>query len=49
MVGAEKHIPLGRVAQPEEIAEWVWVLASRESVSFVTGETIKVTGGELMS
>lgn len=49
MVGAEKHIPLGRVAQPSEIAEWVWVLASREKVSFVTGETIKVTGGELMS
>jgi 3-oxoacyl-[acyl-carrier protein] reductase len=49
MVGAEKHIPLGRVAQPEEIAEWVWVLASRTGPSFVTGETIKVTGGELMS
>ena len=49
MVGAEKHIPLGRVAQPEELARWVWVLASRASVSFVTGETIKVTGGELMS
>ena len=49
MVGAEKHIPLGRVAQPDEIAEWVWVLASRKAVSFVTGETIKVTGGELMS
>lgn len=49
MVGAEKHIPLGRVAQPAEIAEWVWTLASRSSVSFVTGETIKVTGGELMS
>lgn len=49
MVGAEKHIPLGRVAEPREIAEWVWTLASRSSVSFVTGETIKVTGGELMS
>ena len=49
MVGAEKHIPLGRVAQPEEIAEWVWILASRQKAGFVTGETIKVTGGELMS
>jgi len=49
MVGAEKHIPLGRVAQPEELAEWVWTLASRERASFITGETIKVTGGELMS
>jgi len=49
MVGAEAHIPLGRVAQPEELAQWVWILASRTSGSFVTGETIKVTGGELMS
>jgi 3-oxoacyl-[acyl-carrier protein] reductase len=49
MVGAEKHIPLGRVAQPEELAEWVWALASRTSVSFMTGETLKVTGGELVS
>ena len=49
MVGAEKHIPLRRVAQPDEIADWVWTLASRVKGSFVTGETIKVTGGELMS
>ncbi|MER5172380.1 MULTISPECIES: SDR family NAD(P)-dependent oxidoreductase [Thioclava] len=49
MVGAEKHIPLGRVAQPDEIGQWVWTLASREGAPFVTGETIKVTGGELMS
>lgn len=49
MVGAEKDIPMGRVAQPDEIAEWVWVLASRESVSFMTGETIKINGGQLMS
>ncbi len=49
MAGAEKHIPLRRVAQPEEIAEWVWTLASRDRAGFTTGETIKVTGGELMS
>ena len=49
MVGAEKHIPLGRVAQPEELADWVWTLASRERSGFMTGETIKITGGELMS
>jgi 3-oxoacyl-[acyl-carrier protein] reductase len=49
MVGAEAHIPLGRVAEPEELAEWVWILGSRTSGSFVTGETFKVTGGELMS
>lgn len=49
MVGAEDHIPLRRVAQPEELAEWVWTLASRERAGFMTGETIKVTGGELMS
>ena len=49
MAGAEKHIPPRRVAQPEEIAEWVWTLASRDRAGFTTGETIKVTGGELMS
>jgi 3-oxoacyl-[acyl-carrier protein] reductase len=49
MVGAAEHIPLGRVAEPAELAEWVWILASREKASFITGETIKVTGGELMS
>lgn len=49
MVGAEAHIPLGRVAQPEEIAEWAWLLGSRTGPSFMTGETLKVTGGELMS
>lgn len=49
MAGAEAHIPLGRVAEPHELAEWVWILASRTSGSFITGETIKITGGELMS
>jgi 3-oxoacyl-[acyl-carrier protein] reductase len=49
MAGREKEIPLGRVADPEEIAAWVWALASRESLSFFTGETIRVAGGESSS
>lgn len=48
MSGAEKLVPVRRVAQPSEIAEWAWRL-SDGSLTFVTGETIKVTGGELMS
>ncbi len=48
IIGAEARVPLGRVAQPEEIAEWVWTLASGKT-SFLTGETIKVTGGEVMT
>ncbi|MGO1545551.1 MAG: SDR family NAD(P)-dependent oxidoreductase [Gulosibacter sp.] len=41
---AAESIPLGRVAQPEEIAEWVWILSST-SASYVTGETITIAGG----
>lgn len=39
-----QHIPLRRIAQPEEIAETVLFLASPRS-SFVTGQTIAVDGG----
>lgn len=45
MVGTEARIPLGRVAQPAEIAEWVWALGSRETIGYMTGETIRIAGG----
>lgn len=42
-----QRIPMGRVGQPEEIANVVAFLASPEA-SYVTGETIHVNGGLYM-
>ncbi len=39
-----KQVPLGRVAQPEEIAEMIRFLAS-ESGAYITGAVIPVDGG----
>lgn len=41
----QEHTLLGRVAQPEEIAEAVWFLLS-PAASFITGHVLEVTGGE---
>ena len=40
---AEKH-PLGRIAEPEEVAEAIYWLASAAG-SFVTGVALPVDGG----
>ncbi|MGW6903086.1 SDR family NAD(P)-dependent oxidoreductase [Streptomyces sp. NPDC054940] len=42
MAQAVQAVPLGRAAQPEEIADWVWKLCHG---SYVTGETLVVSGG----
>lgn len=45
MVGADKKIPLGRIAEPAEIAEWAFALAERAPLGYMTGETIRIAGG----
>jgi 3-oxoacyl-[acyl-carrier protein] reductase len=40
------QIPLGRIGEPEEIAEAVAFLASEKS-SYITGTTLNVNGGLL--
>ncbi|WP_240436505.1 SDR family NAD(P)-dependent oxidoreductase [Streptomyces sporangiiformans] len=42
MEQAVSGIPLGRAAQPEEIADWVWKLCHG---TYMTGETLVVSGG----
>lgn len=48
MEQAARSIPLERVARPEEIADWVYLLTSREHVSFMTGETVVLSGGDVL-
>ena len=42
-----RRIPLGRKGEPEEVAEAVRFLI--EGPEFVTGETLRVDGGRLLS
>ena len=44
LAAAGRMIPLGRVAQPEEIARAAVFLAS-EDAGFITGHTLHVNGG----
>ena len=48
MAEAAASIPLGRVAEPEEIAEWVWLLSGSGSAGFVSGETIVISGADVL-
>jgi NAD(P)-dependent dehydrogenase (short-subunit alcohol dehydrogenase family) len=48
MAEAAASIPLGRVAQPVEIAEWVWILTDSGQAGFVDGETIVISGADVM-
>ncbi|WP_030015612.1 SDR family NAD(P)-dependent oxidoreductase [Curtobacterium sp. S6] len=47
MEAAAHSIPVGRVADPAEIARWVSILASPEA-SFMTGETVVLSGGDVL-
>lgn len=47
MEAAAASIPLGRVAQPREIARWVDILAGADA-GFMTGETIVLSGGDVL-
>ncbi|MGZ1490691.1 SDR family NAD(P)-dependent oxidoreductase [Brevibacterium sediminis] len=47
MEAAAVSVPLGRVAQPEEIARWVAILASADA-GFMTGETVVLSGGDVI-
>ena len=47
MAAAAAGVPLGRVAQPEEIARWVSILGSPDA-GFMTGETIVLSGGDVI-
>ncbi len=45
MEQAVQAVPMGRAAQPEEIAQWVWTLSTG---AYLTGETLVVAGGVLV-
>jgi len=48
MEAAAESIPLGRVATPEEIAAWVWLVSQPEYGAFLDGETIVLSGADVM-
>jgi NAD(P)-dependent dehydrogenase (short-subunit alcohol dehydrogenase family) len=40
-------VPLGRVAEPEEIARWIWHFVDRDA-EWVTGAVLTVDGGRIL-
>jgi 3-oxoacyl-[acyl-carrier protein] reductase len=48
MAAAAASIPLRRVARPAEIAEWVWILSGSGAAGFMTGETVTLSGGDVI-
>ena len=48
MDAAAAAIPVGRVAQPAEIAEWAWLLTGTKTAGFMTGETVTLSGGDVI-
>lgn len=48
MEAAAAAIPVGRVAQPEEIARWAWLLTGSGDAGFMTGETVTLSGGDVI-
>ena len=46
--GVSRGTPLRRIAEPEEIADAIVYLSS-DQASFITGETLSVNGGSLMT
>jgi len=48
MAAAAASIPVGRVAEPAEIAEWVWLLTGAGVAGFVDGETIVISGADVL-
>jgi 3-oxoacyl-[acyl-carrier protein] reductase len=39
---------MGRTAQPEENARWVWLLTGSGDAGFMTGETVALSGGDVI-
>jgi 3-oxoacyl-[acyl-carrier protein] reductase len=46
MQAAAESIPLGRFGQPDEVAEWAWILSGAGVAGYITGETINMSGGD---
>jgi NAD(P)-dependent dehydrogenase (short-subunit alcohol dehydrogenase family) len=48
MEAAAASVPLGRVGRPSEIARWVWILTGSDAGDFMTGETVTLSGGDVI-